>query len=109
MKTVDATGQPKTKGGDSWFVILRDMRSNVKISCRVFDEGDGTVRGEGAHGRGVLSSECLGCVCRLMRCSTAVAFTCLRATCCAVTLRTAASADAYSSSTVSLCAATTLP
>ena len=43
------TGQPKVKGGDSWFVILRDMRSNVKISCRVFDEGDGTVRGAGAR------------------------------------------------------------
>ncbi len=42
MVSHDHAGARKTKGGDSFFVLLRDRRTNLKVSTRVFDEGDGT-------------------------------------------------------------------
>jgi hypothetical protein len=42
LKTFDATGQARTRGGDTWFVILRDKVQRIKLPVRVIDQADGT-------------------------------------------------------------------
>lgn len=42
IETFDQGGAKKSKGGDSWFIILRERQQNITLSTRVFDEGDGT-------------------------------------------------------------------
>lgn len=42
LRTFTATGQARTRGGDSWFVILRDREMRLKLPVRVIDQADGT-------------------------------------------------------------------
>lgn len=42
IETYDHQGKKKTQGGDSWFIVLRDLQQKISFSTRVFDEGDGT-------------------------------------------------------------------
>ncbi|KAG1673147.1 hypothetical protein FOA52_015258 [Chlamydomonas sp. UWO 241] len=42
MTTHDAGGARRTRGGDSWYVVLRDRQHRVKVPTRVFDDGDGS-------------------------------------------------------------------
>eukprot|EP00955_Chlamydomonas_euryale_P041865 352149-Chlamydomonas_euryale.AAC.4 len=42
LTTFDGRGQQRTRGGDSWYIILRDRQQRLKLPTRVFDEGDGT-------------------------------------------------------------------
>ena len=41
ITTVDFRGKVKTKGGDSWYVVLRDRQQRLKVPTRIFDNGDG--------------------------------------------------------------------
>lgn len=41
LTTYDGKGAARTAGGDSWFISVREMRQKVRLSARVFDEGDG--------------------------------------------------------------------
>lgn len=42
IETFDQQGNRKTRGGDSWYVVLRDVHQKLMYSTRVFDDGDGT-------------------------------------------------------------------
>ena len=42
LQTFTAAGDERKKGGDSWFVILRDKEQRLKLPVRVIDRGDGT-------------------------------------------------------------------
>lgn len=42
LVTYDGTGAHQSKGGDSWFISVREIRQRLRLSARVFDEGNGT-------------------------------------------------------------------
>ena len=42
LQTYDHNGNKKTKGGDSWFLLLRDYHQRHRLPTRVFDEGNGS-------------------------------------------------------------------
>ena len=42
LVTHDQVGKRKARGGDSWFVLLRERRRRLKVPTRVYDDGDGT-------------------------------------------------------------------
>ena len=42
LETYTESGQKRTGGGDSWFVIMRDREQKLKLPVRVIDQGDGT-------------------------------------------------------------------
>ena len=42
LVTHDQAGKRKARGGDSWFVLLRERRRRLKVPTRVYDDGDGT-------------------------------------------------------------------
>ncbi|KAG1660026.1 hypothetical protein FOA52_005606 [Chlamydomonas sp. UWO 241] len=42
LVTYDTRGARKTRGGDSWVVVIRDVSQKLKAAARVFDDGDGS-------------------------------------------------------------------
>ncbi len=42
IETFDSKGKRRAKGGDSWFLLLRDFKQRLRLSVRIFDEGDGS-------------------------------------------------------------------
>ncbi len=45
IETFDTRGRRRTRGGDSWYLLLRDYQQRLRLSVRIFDEGDGTYTG----------------------------------------------------------------
>ena len=45
MTTFDKSGARRQKGGDSWFLLLRDYDQRLRVSVRIFDDGDGMYTG----------------------------------------------------------------
>ena len=45
MTTFDKGGARRQRGGDSWFLLLRDYQRRLRVPIRIFDDGDGTYTG----------------------------------------------------------------
>ena len=45
MNTYARNGAKKTRGGDSWFLLLRNYQQRVRVPIRIFDNTDGTYTG----------------------------------------------------------------
>ena len=45
MTTFDKGGERRQKGGDSWYLLLRDYNQRLRVPIRIFDDGDGTYTG----------------------------------------------------------------
>ena len=48
MTTFDKNGKRRKKGGDSWYLLLRDYQQRLRVPIRLFDDGNGTYTG-GVH------------------------------------------------------------
>ena len=45
VSTFDKGGVRRTRGGDSWYLLLRDYQQRLRLPIRIFDDGDGTYTG----------------------------------------------------------------
>ena len=45
VSTFDKAGTRRTRGGDSWYLLLRDYQQRLRLPIRIFDDGDGTYTG----------------------------------------------------------------
>lgn len=45
MSTFSKIGGRRTRGGDSWFLLLRDYQQRLRVPVRIFDDSDGTYTG----------------------------------------------------------------
>ena len=45
VSTFDKGGERRARGGDSWFLLLRDYQQRLRLPIRIFDDGNGTYTG----------------------------------------------------------------